>query len=870
MRPSLGPVFIYECIANARRWQTYAARSFIVAALLAGMTAIAWTTGAVLNATSARRYERLGESYYYALIGVELALVMLAAPAATAGAICWDRSRGTLAHVLATDLSDSEIVLGKLAARLLPVLGLVACTWPVMALATLLGGVDPLVLTGAFAVIVAVGVLGCSLALLLSIWARRPHDVVVVVYTLWAIILLAYPLLWLLAKFRLVGRPPTWLLLADPFYLAYAPYWAPGWVGLSECVWFVAATLGSSGVFVLIAVWRMRPVSSRGTYEGKRARGLGWMGRINRWLPGPTLDGNPVLWRECRRARQSTWVAALMVMLLVTTTAACFYGAFSVWKYGTPAGRRTDAGVIAGILGEILQVLFGLLFLSAIAPLSLSEERRQGSLDVLVVTPLLSRSIVLAKWLGTFRLVPIVAIGPGLLMLALATAENHVRVAPRPGTVLVPGYLFLSQRLVAVALYVGTILAHGALFTSVGLALATWIKRPSRAIAMSVCLFVIVAVAWPVLVYVVNGKLDRSFENLAALSPIMTAAHMPDVLDQRVERSEFLGWVAFWEALVAYCALGLLSLLIRSFDACLGRTPDRIDRCPWMADVLAVIAGGIAVVCTAGAIALWAHGATLPSFTLNEVIVIISSMGVVMTGLLALPVIAAIDPPIERSTAWATILARWWRTFRLTLLLAVGPGVIAIALATLRSAADGASVPALPTKLLGLGASTLGYRLVIVALLVATILAHGAAITALSLALRIWTNRRAFAAALSAGLFLLAGVAWSFLLSSIGPDDPSSVPSPVVAGLSTMSFLWASSSLLAQVVTHQPHAVGIAEWSVVWVFLLTLFTIGALWRTSQMLGNAQMARALITRRRAWYARCFSLPHSTRSSPLPGD
>ena len=45
--------------------------------------------------------------------------MMLAAPAATAGAICVDRARGTLTHMLATDLSDPEIVLGKLAARLL-------------------------------------------------------------------------------------------------------------------------------------------------------------------------------------------------------------------------------------------------------------------------------------------------------------------------------------------------------------------------------------------------------------------------------------------------------------------------------------------------------------------------------------------------------------------------------------------------------------------------------------------------------------------------------------------------------------------------------------------------------------------------------
>ena len=56
------------------------------------------------------------------------------APAATAGAVCLDKMRGTLDHMLATDLSNAEIVLGKLGVRLVPVLGLVACVLPIMAL----------------------------------------------------------------------------------------------------------------------------------------------------------------------------------------------------------------------------------------------------------------------------------------------------------------------------------------------------------------------------------------------------------------------------------------------------------------------------------------------------------------------------------------------------------------------------------------------------------------------------------------------------------------------------------------------------------------------------------------------------------------
>ena len=47
---------------------------------------------------------------------------------------------------------------------------------------------------------------------------------------------------------------------------------------------------------------------------------------------------------------------------------------------------------------------------------------------------------------------------------------------------------------------IATILAHGALITSIGLALAVWIKRQSRAIAMSVGSFILVTAAWPIVV----------------------------------------------------------------------------------------------------------------------------------------------------------------------------------------------------------------------------------------------------------------------------------------------------------------------------------------------------------------------------------
>src|SRR6202012_3538934 len=100
-----------ECLANSRRWQTYAIRSIGVAVILAAISSVASSRTYFDRAHAWRGYAARGQSFFYAIIGVELTLVMLAAPAATAGAICVDRARGTLTHTLATDLWDPQIVL---------------------------------------------------------------------------------------------------------------------------------------------------------------------------------------------------------------------------------------------------------------------------------------------------------------------------------------------------------------------------------------------------------------------------------------------------------------------------------------------------------------------------------------------------------------------------------------------------------------------------------------------------------------------------------------------------------------------------------------------------------------------------------------
>src|SRR4051812_6185286 len=212
-----GPVFAYEWLMASRRWQGYALRSLLVLLLLLGLSAV-WLGGHDGAAElSVRQWAEVGRGFYAVTTLMVLGLVGLAAPAATAGAICLDKARGNLTLIFATDLTNGEIVLGKLAARLVSVLGLIACAAPVMALATPFGGVDPVLLVGAILVCLACGVFGCTLALTLSVWGRKTHEVLLATY--------AFGIFWLLSA-------PIWAGLVSMLPSWARPAWLPGSLAL--------------------------------------------------------------------------------------------------------------------------------------------------------------------------------------------------------------------------------------------------------------------------------------------------------------------------------------------------------------------------------------------------------------------------------------------------------------------------------------------------------------------------------------------------------------------------------------------------------------------------------------------------------------
>jgi ABC-type transport system involved in multi-copper enzyme maturation permease subunit len=591
-RWGLGPVFAYESLLNARRWQVYAGRSIFVLVMLIGMT-IVWFTkdnntglpkGVVLP--TYKQMAKLGEWFFYALAGIQISLVMLAAPAAAAGSVCMDRARGTLLHVLVTDLSDTEVVLGKLCSRLAPVFGLIVCGVPVACMAALLGGIEFGAIAGSFVVSLSLAVVACTLALAISVWASKTHEVLMAVYMIFGFWLMALPIWGGLASSGKIMAPPAWFVKSNPYVLVLAPYAKPGFAGIADFAAFAAFALALSAAIAMLVIARLRKVviNQFSQQVKERRRRLPELARFFPSWPSPDLDGNPVLWREWSRNRPSRLARWLWAVLFVVIWGSMAWGTYESILEGT---SQSDEGFGFGFM---MLFMFGLLMLSVTAPTALAEERVLGSLDVLLSTPLSTRSILAAKWWGMYRRVLVMAIVPLYASFFIAVTVPNVPIYPfgvrfpKP-----PVPLTVADRIFGPTLCVSDFLISGALIVSWGLALATWVPRLGRAVALSVIAFFLIGLGWPLMTdllsspLIVGPQYERNqvlHEFLTSLSPLVGPMGPLRMIQGYEFKPRWPSWLAIGMAsLIKASFAGLLFwLTVKSFNHCLGRMADSRPR----------------------------------------------------------------------------------------------------------------------------------------------------------------------------------------------------------------------------------------------------------------------------------------------------
>ena len=263
------------------------------------------------------------------------------------------------------------------------------------------------------------------------------------------------------------------------------------------------------------------------------------------------------LWREWHRSKPSR------LLRVVWALYAALGILWVVLSLEVVAAARTNQETIT--IMSMLQVSLGLLLLSVSAATSLAEERVRGSLDVLLCTPLSTRSILVGKWWGSFRQSTHVLIWPVILAGILVAESGHW---------------------ISYVLLLGLIMANSAVITSLGLVMATWVSRPGRAVALCVSVSVGFSIGWLVLVFLlaIPGQVNEHFMIPVVMgSPIYGTIIATLVVSPGethiVGGAYTAGFGAvIWIAIDTAVALLLFLTALATFDHCLGRVSEVAGR----------------------------------------------------------------------------------------------------------------------------------------------------------------------------------------------------------------------------------------------------------------------------------------------------
>jgi ABC-type transport system involved in multi-copper enzyme maturation permease subunit len=541
----LGPVFWCEWRRVSRQGWFYALRSLLVFALWLGFCVVGLIGSRYLDLAQVGEQARLGEWMFVVIVVGQLSIVLLAGPASAAGAFCTELARGHVRLMLVSGMSGIEIVFGTLCARLLPLLGTVACVLPVLAISSSLGGVPLEMLTRLELVTLGSAVLGSAVALALSLAVRRIHETLVATYALLVGWVLGYPILFMI-RMTAVGRlVPSGLtgraLEANPYWLILNPIFSRQPFQPEEAWSFLAGAIVLALAITALAAWRLRPALLSERNLAPR-RSLRWDLPL---VPSiVNLDKNPIFWRECRAHRPSWWLRLLWGSYVC---GAVLFTALGVAEFLAGNPRRAFwAGPFNGF-----QAAVGLGLLSLVSPAVLAEERARGSLDVLLSTPIRTSELMLGKWFACYRIVTAMAVLPAVLAFA------HARV---------------HERWIGIALVAGTVLAHGAAMTSLGIALATWVSRIDRALILSATASVFMTVGWiPLVVLVFQG--GPAALGFAMGSPFLGVALVTsEMVNSTAERwHRTVSCSLCWIVVESVISLVLLLAALATFDRCLGR-----------------------------------------------------------------------------------------------------------------------------------------------------------------------------------------------------------------------------------------------------------------------------------------------------------
>jgi hypothetical protein len=256
-----GPIIAREVLTTPRPLRYYLWRSSFACFLFillwtAWQAIVGWHDVLELGVLA-----RFGAIIYWMFAMLQLTLMLFFAPLSTASAVSYEKDRRTLNLLLMTDLSDLEIVLGKLCAGLLNILTILGASLGLLSVCAFFGGISYGQVINLFAVTAASGVAGGALGLLIALWRDRTFQsisltILMVVFSVAGVeaFAIAFPTL------EFMGVPLVEVL--NPYRAMLAVLYPPtekvtGVVRASSLV-YIGCRLTFAAALVAFGTWKLR------------------------------------------------------------------------------------------------------------------------------------------------------------------------------------------------------------------------------------------------------------------------------------------------------------------------------------------------------------------------------------------------------------------------------------------------------------------------------------------------------------------------------------------------------------------------------------------------------------------------------------
>jgi ABC-type transport system involved in multi-copper enzyme maturation permease subunit len=462
----IGPIFTREAVIAPRRPRHFVQRAVYISALIILMCTAWLLVAGTQTIRNIGDMARFGSILFQILAPVQLALVTFLSALLAASGVSQEKDKRTLLLLLMTRMNNSELVLGKLFASLLNIFFMVVAALPVMLAIILLGGVSVGQVLRVFLVTLSTSLLAGSLGVLFAFWREKTFQTL----ALTAMVLVLWQGCWLVVGSGALGENllgvhhASWarafspisavIVASQPAFDTHSGF-LPGWLGNAGL--FVVASTGLIVFVNTVAIFKVRVWNpSRELRQVGQAAGEDvsiWGDRdveedvddqVAERSRGQHVDGrtrdvpqayrkvwdNPILWREV-----CTWAYGRKVMIIrigYLLTAALVGLAIHSWLGAEVLGAGSLVPAAAKPLAPFFIV--SLVIVNALAVTSITNERDGQSLDLLLVTDLTPKELVLGKLFGVFWvtkemiIVPLLMVGY-LLFLGAVNVEQWAFVS---------------------------------------------------------------------------------------------------------------------------------------------------------------------------------------------------------------------------------------------------------------------------------------------------------------------------------------------------------------------------------------------------------------------------------------------------------